>query len=73
MKKIVTAFLSGVAIGILIAPSKGAETRKKLADNLDRLRNMPARHKKKQVYQNALDTIGEHVGVWAAVTRMYLV
>ena len=63
MKKIVTAFLSGIAIGILIAPSKGAETRKKLADNLDRLRNMPARQKKKQMYQNALDTIGEHIGV----------
>ncbi|HZE85219.1 MAG TPA: YtxH domain-containing protein [Puia sp.] len=32
MSKIITAFLAGIAIGVLIAPRKGSETRKKIID-----------------------------------------
>jgi gas vesicle protein len=34
MSKIITALLAGVAIGILIAPRKGSETRKKIRDGI---------------------------------------
>jgi gas vesicle protein len=33
--KILAGILAGVAIGILIAPAKGAETRKKISDKVD--------------------------------------
>lgn len=33
--KILAGILAGVAIGILIAPAKGTETRKKISDKVD--------------------------------------
>ncbi len=35
MKKILFVLLTGVAIGMLLAPEKGSETWKKLVDGLD--------------------------------------
>lgn len=35
MNKILYGFLAGLAVGLLIAPASGAETRKKIADNID--------------------------------------
>jgi len=37
MNKVLMALLAGIAVGILIAPAKGSETRKKLQDGFDRL------------------------------------
>jgi len=37
MNKILVAFFAGIAIGVLIAPAKGAETRKKLSDGINDL------------------------------------
>jgi gas vesicle protein len=39
MSKVVTALLAGIAIGILIAPRKGSETRKKIVDDASNLRD----------------------------------
>ncbi len=33
-----TAAIAGVAVGLLIAPAKGSETRQKIADSADKLR-----------------------------------
>ncbi len=38
MSKIFAALLAGVAIGILIAPAKGSETRKKIVDGASDLK-----------------------------------
>jgi gas vesicle protein len=35
MARSLMLFLAGIAIGILIAPDKGTETRKKISDKLD--------------------------------------
>jgi hypothetical protein len=35
MKKLLFVLLAGVAVGMLLAPEKGTETRKKLSDSLE--------------------------------------
>ena len=39
LQRLFTATLSGIVIGILIAPAKGTETRKKLTDSVDTLKD----------------------------------
>jgi len=39
LQRLFTATLSGIVIGILIAPAKGTETRKKLSDSVDNLKD----------------------------------
>jgi gas vesicle protein len=39
LQRLFTAALSGIVIGILIAPAKGTETRKKLSDSADSLKD----------------------------------
>lgn len=39
MKKILLVLLAGVAIGMLLAPEKGTETWKKLAEGLDDIKD----------------------------------
>jgi len=39
LQRLFTATLSGIVIGILIAPAKGTETRKKLTDSVDHLKD----------------------------------
>jgi gas vesicle protein len=39
LQRLFTATLSGIVIGILIAPAKGTETRKKLTDSVDNLKD----------------------------------
>ncbi len=39
MKKAFWLIMVGIAIGILVAPDKGSETRKKISDNLDDLKD----------------------------------
>jgi len=62
MKKMHIAFIAGIVTGILIAPSTGATSRAKLADACNGLANKLLGRKKTNMYQNALDTIGEHIG-----------
>jgi len=38
MNKLFTAFLAGIAVGILIAPDKGSETRRRLSDKTSDLK-----------------------------------
>ncbi len=63
MNKVLIALLAGIAVGILIAPAKGSESRAKLADGFNNLADKFLRSKSSDMYQNALDTIGEHIGV----------
>jgi gas vesicle protein len=39
LQRLFTATLSGIIIGILIAPAKGTETRKKLSDSVDNIKD----------------------------------
>jgi gas vesicle protein len=39
MSKIITALFAGIAIGILVAPRKGSETRKKIRDGISDMRD----------------------------------
>ncbi len=39
LQRLFTATLSGIVIGILIAPAKGSETRKKLTDTADNFKD----------------------------------
>jgi gas vesicle protein len=39
LQRLFTATLSGIVIGILIAPAKGIETRKKLTDSMDNIKD----------------------------------
>ncbi len=39
LQRLFTATLSGIVIGILIAPAKGSETRKKLTDSVDNIKD----------------------------------
>lgn len=39
LKKLFTATISGIVIGILIAPAKGTDTRKKLSDTVDSVKD----------------------------------
>ncbi len=62
MKKSQIAFIAGVAAGILLAPTTGAASRAKLSGVCNDLLNRLLGRKKTNMYQNALDTIGEHIG-----------
>ena len=60
MTKILVALLAGIAIGVLIAPAKGAETREKikegfngLADNLSDLKDKILPSEEKRVWERA--------------------
>ena len=39
LQRLFTATLSGIVIGILIAPAKGNETRKRLSDSVDNIKD----------------------------------
>jgi gas vesicle protein len=39
LQRLFTATLSGIVIGILIAPAKGTETRRKLSDSVDNIKD----------------------------------
>jgi gas vesicle protein len=39
LQRLFTATLSGIVIGILIAPAKGTDTRKKLSDSVDNIKD----------------------------------
>jgi gas vesicle protein len=39
LQRLFTATLSGIVIGILIAPAKGTETRKKLSNSVDNMKD----------------------------------
>jgi gas vesicle protein len=39
LQRLFTATLSGIVIGILIAPAKGSETRRKLGDSVDNIKD----------------------------------
>jgi gas vesicle protein len=39
LQGIFTATLSGIVIGLLVAPAKGSETRKKIADSADEIKD----------------------------------
>jgi gas vesicle protein len=39
LQRLFTATLSGIVIGILIAPAKGSETRRKLNDSVDNIKD----------------------------------
>ncbi len=62
MNKVLISLLAGIAIGILIAPAKGSKSREKLADGFNKLADKLRRTKNANMYRNALDTIGEHIG-----------
>jgi gas vesicle protein len=39
LQRLFTATLSGIVLGILIAPAKGTETRRKLSDSVDNIKD----------------------------------
>jgi gas vesicle protein len=39
LQRLFTATLSGIVIGMLIAPAKGSDTRKKLSDTMDNVKD----------------------------------
>jgi gas vesicle protein len=39
IQRLFTATLSGIVIGILIAPAKGTETRRKISDSVDNIKD----------------------------------
>ena len=39
LQRLLTCTLSGIVFGILIAPAKGTETRKKLSDSVDNIKD----------------------------------
>jgi gas vesicle protein len=39
LQRLLTCTLSGIVIGILIAPAKGTDTRKKLTDSVDNIKD----------------------------------
>ena len=39
LQRLFTATLSGIVIGILIAPAKGTDTRRKLSDSVDNIKD----------------------------------
>jgi gas vesicle protein len=61
MNKFLITVLAGVAIGILIAPAKGSETRKKIQKTLDELANELNKfiESEKRLFSNAVNNINE--------------
>ena len=43
LQRMLTCTLSGIVIGILIAPARGTETRKKLSDTVDNIKDKISR------------------------------
>ncbi len=62
MNKVLIALLAGIAVGLLVAPAKGEEGREKLVDGFNGLADKLTGNKEKNMYKNALNTIGEHIG-----------
>ena len=62
MNKVLIALLAGIAVGVLIAPEKGSTSREKLVDGFNDLADKLLRPKHNNMYQNALDTIGNRIG-----------
>jgi len=62
MNKVLVALLAGIAVGILVAPEKGSASREKLVNGFNDLVDRFQGNKNRSMYQNALDTIGEHIG-----------
>lgn len=63
MSKFLLTILTGVGIGILLAPRKGSETRKKINDAFDNLANDIDKFKgrDKRMVRNALSTIKDNL------------
>jgi len=62
MNKFFLALTAGIAIGILIAPAKGSETRKKIKDAVDELKDEWDRllNREERMVNNAISTIAEN-------------
>jgi len=62
MNKFFLTLTAGIAIGILLAPAKGSETRKKLRDSLDELKDEWDRflNREERMLNNAINTITEN-------------
>ena len=62
MNKVFIALMAGIAVGILIAPEKGSASREKLVNGFNDLADRLQGNKERNMYKNALETIGEHIG-----------
>ena len=62
MNKFFLALTAGIAIGILIAPAKGSETRKKIKDAVDELKDEWDRllNREERMVNNAISMIAEN-------------
>ena len=61
LQRLFTATLSGIVIGILIAPAKGKDTRQKLSDSVDSLKDKIRRMRgTTQEELNELHSVFEH-------------
>ena len=62
MNKFFLTLTAGIAIGILIAPAKGSETRKKIKDAVDELKDEWDRllNREERMVNNAISTIAEN-------------
>ena len=72
MKYLLSGFATGVALGLLFAPAKGAETRSRLVNKLRDLRDLPKRMLDQKITEAAQQAekkagdIGSKVGREAA-------
>ncbi len=66
----ITGVLAGVAVGLVVAPAKGSETRQKIADSADDLKNKLGNLTKKadlklddlkNIFQNEIAGLGDDV------------
>jgi len=62
MNKFFLTLTAGIAIGILVAPAKGSETRKKIKDAVDELKDEWDRllNREERMVNNAINTIAEN-------------
>ena len=62
MNKFFLTLTAGIAIGILVAPAKGSETRKKIRDAVDELKDEWDRllNREERMFNNAVSTIAEN-------------